>query len=115
MMKNASCTTLAIRGALAALVAAGSTIGCGGAGAGSDETLAAGEGAICTPHTKSTKSASSFEPGGFTHSAGPGGPKKAFTPDQLYQPCGYFPGGPLDVGPHENQHDGVTMFDGYLI
>ena len=44
--------------------------------------------------------------------AGPGGPSKTFTADQLFKNCAYLDGGDEDIVDHHNL---VTMYDGYLL
>jgi hypothetical protein len=52
------------------------------------------------------------DPGAWRPNAGPGGPTRTFTTDELYQHCAYLDGGDLDVSDHHNL---VAMFDGYLL
>ncbi len=52
------------------------------------------------------------EPGAWGANAGPGGPKRTFTPDELLVNCAYLDGGPADPDDHHNL---VQMYDGYLV
>ena len=51
------------------------------------------------------------EPGAFPALRGPGGPRGAFTAEQINTPCAYLDGGPTD----RDHHNTVLMYDGYLV
>src|SRR5262245_502320 len=54
--------------------------------------------------------AEASSPSGFTHSSGPGGPKRVFEKGELQKTCAYLTN-PVD----KDKHNTVTMLDGYLV
>jgi hypothetical protein len=109
-------------------VASGGSVGVAGAGSAGAENTAAGSGGAAAPAggAANVGGAGTDGVGGAAAGSGglppdfgmgesnegPGGPSKTFTADQLYKHCAGLDGG---AGDKAQQHDIVSMYDGYLV